>query len=662
MSFNFSRWSAAAAVALLVSPGPISGQEEDGAGVARRVAAITAVAADEYALGVANGAVVSEAELTEARLFFDEARRLATGLPEAMRADAVRILDSLRARAGRLDAPAALRGDVESLRRALASGLGIQLDPLPRTVPSLAVGERLYRANCAACHGARGVGDGRAGASLDPPPADLTDRNTLASSSPLDFFRKISVGVAGTAMTGFESKLTLDERWALAVYTSGLRFSEAERRTGAAWVSGRCRGCDVWLSDLGTVLDMSDDSLMATMGSVASERPPAEAVAYARTAPAAEVLGADRGLATRRVASRVSAMIDQVVALAAAGEPARASEEALAAYLAFEEIETEVGARSAAAAAEVERSFAQLRAAARSGGDVPARAAAARAAVERAGGVATEGGGAGVLFGQSLLIIVREGLEAILIVGALMAFLVKAGARGRMREIGLGAGLAVVASVVTAGALATVFRVTAAQQEAIEGITMLLASVVLFSVASWMVSKIEAEKWRAFVTARVRDALSSGRAFALAGVAFLAVYREGVETVLFYGALLGTADGAAGVGGVVAGLALGLALLAVVYLAIQRWGLRIPLRPFFAVTGMLLTVMAVSFAGQGVAELQAAGWVPSTPLGLPAVPALGLFPTVQTFLAQVTVAAAFLAALGWIFWMSPRPAPYSIRR
>jgi high-affinity iron transporter len=90
-------------------------------------------------------------------------------------------------------------------------------------------------------------------------------------------------------------------------------------------------------------------------------------------------------------------------------------------------------------------------------------------------------------------------------------------------------------------------------------------------------------------------------------------------------------------------------VLAAVYLAMRRWGVRIPVRPFFAVTGVLLTVMAVSFAGQGVAELQAAGWVPATPIRLPTLPALGVFPTVQTALAQGAVTLAFVVALIWIF-------------
>lgn len=155
--------------------------------------------------------------------------------------------------------------------------------------------------------------------------------------------------------------------------------------------------------------------------------------------------------------------------------------------------------------------------------------------------------------------------------------------------------------------------------------------------------------------------MSGGSALALAGVAFLAVYREGFETVLFYGALFGTAKDPAGAAGIVVGLGVGLVLLAALFLAIRRYGVRIPLRPFFAVTGLLLTLLAVSFAGQGVAELQGAGWIPLTPIArLPALPALGVFPTVQTVLAQVAVTAAFGAAFAWIFWLSPGPSARAV--
>jgi high-affinity iron transporter len=650
MSFTFSAFALTALA--LTGPASVSAQD-DPAALARRIATVSSIAADEYALGMAGGRVLSEAEVTEARLFLGEARDAAARLPEPVRTDAMRRLGRLLEQARTLGDPDSLRAAVDDLRRALAIGLNVQLDPLPQHAPSLADGGRLYATTCASCHGARGAGDGPAAAGLTPRPANLADPTALAGSSPLDFFRKISVGIAGTGMAGYESSLTLEQRWALALYASSLRRTDGQRRAGAAWVSARCADCPVLLSDFAGLAGVSDDSLRSLLTVAAGEQPPDDAVAYARTAGAAEVLGADRRLAIQRVVGRVGGMIDEVEALAAAGDGERAQSRALEAYLEFEVIEREVGARSASAMADVERAFADLRVAAAGGRNLAERAGDARRALARAAAVSGPQS-AGVLAGQSLLIILREGLEAILIIAALMAFLVKAGARHRLREIGLGAALGIGASLLTAAAFATVIRVSAAQQEAIEGLTMLLASVVLFWVASWMVSKIEADKWRAFVHARMRDALSSGSGLALAGVAFLAVYREGVETVLFYAALLGGAEDAAGRIGVVAGFGAGAALLVVVYLAIQRWGLRLPLKPFFAATGLLLTVLAVSFAGQGVAELQAAGWVPASPLAVPALPALGLFPTVQTLLAQVAVAGAFLAALLWIFWLRPR--------
>jgi high-affinity iron transporter len=371
-----------------------------------------------------------------------------------------------------------------------------------------------------------------------------------------------------------------------------------------------------------------------------------------------EQLGVDRVLAVRRAALVSNSLVRQVRALAVGGRWSDAAARTLDAYVAFEAVERVVGARSISAVRSVETAFMGLRGAvaSRSAEAVDRAAGRTQAAVAAAATAVTEGSSVSLVFGQSLLIILREGIEAILIIGALIAFVVRAGAPQRVREIGAGAAAAVVASCLTAGLFASVIKGTARHQEALEGVTLLLASAVLFSVASWLVAKIETERWLAFVSSRMRGALRSGRALALAGVAFLAVYREGVETVLFYGALFGTTDSAAGHMAMAVGLAVGAGLLAMAYVAMQRYGLRIPLRPFFAVTGVLLTVMSVSFAGQGVAELQAAGWMPATPLNLPALPALGVFPTVQTLAAQILVAGAFLGALTWIFWLGPPPA------
>ena len=239
-----------------------------------------------------------------------------------------------------------------------------------------------------------------------------------------------------------------------------------------------------------------------------------------------------------------------------------------------------------------------------------------------------------------------------------MAFLVKAGAPERKRELGWGVVAAVAASLVTAAVLATAYRESAAHRNALEGITMLVAAAVLFSVSYWLVSKIEVRKWHAFVNSQIRKALSSRRALALAAVAFLAVYREGFETVLFYAALFATGRGSAGASvSIAAGILLGFALLCLIYYAIQRWGVRLPLKPFFGVTSGLLYLMAFSFAGQGIAELQEAGYMSATPIRwAPSLPALGIFPTTQTLAIQLLLMIALFAALAWIFWLEPRKA------
>src|SRR6185369_10675543 len=140
-------------------------------------------------------------------------------------------------------------------------------------------------------------------------------------------------------------------------------------------------------------------------------------------------------------------------------------------------------------------------------------------------------------FWQSFLIILREGFEAILVIGAIVAFLMKTGHRDRLRSIWLGVGFALLASAATAVVLKTMLAAVPASREIIEGVTLLIAVAVLFSVSYWLISKVEAAKWQQFINEKVTTALDHGGGRALTFVAFLAVYREGAEVALFYQAL-----------------------------------------------------------------------------------------------------------------------------
>jgi high-affinity iron transporter len=236
-----------------------------------------------------------------------------------------------------------------------------------------------------------------------------------------------------------------------------------------------------------------------------------------------------------------------------------------------------------------------------------------------------------------------------------MTFLAKMGAAHRKRDIHIGVGAAVGVSLLTAFALETIFYLTPSKREALEGATMMVATAVLFYVSYWLLSKMEVAKWNHFVKSKVQDALTSGSGLALATAAFLAVYREGFETVLFYKALFLTGGQGGGTMSIVAGILVGSIVMVIVYVAINRFGLRLPLKPFFGLTSAFLYYMAFVFAGKGVAELQEGGFIPTTILsGGPRIPALGIYPTVESLLAQAILLILLLVALVWTFVLSPR--------
>jgi high-affinity iron transporter len=640
---------------------PARAVAQNPAQAARRVTDIATLALSEYQLGVQDGRVISAQELGEARQYLADARSAAQGLPAGAAAPARAVLDSLIAGVEAHRPAAELTPQVVALRARLSRQLGVDLDPIPSSPPSLAQGARLYVEQCATCHGLHGRGDGPMAPGLAPPPADLTAPE-LRSTSPLDVYRRINVGVAGTAMPGFGDRLSLEDRWALALFASGLRYTDAERASGEALLRARCPACLATVSGFAETAPVTDDSLAALLGGPLGLAPGdsllRDAVAFARTAAARDVLGNDRALLAGRTLRETRDGVAAALRLVEAGDRAAADRKLVDAYLVFERVESALRARRPQAASEVEREFTTLRGAAKTQSLDAVRQGAGR--LDRDLALASEelraAPSTGLLFGQSLVIILREGFEAILVVGALVAFLVRSGASERKREIGWGVFWAVVASALTALGFATIFRTASASQEGLEGLTMLVAAVVLFWVSYWLVSKIEVKKWQAFVAARMGKALSGGGTFALAAVAFLAVYREGFETVLFYAALFASAGGEPGATAAIAsGLALGFAALGVVYYVMQRYGTRLPLKPFFAVTSALLYLMAFSFAGQGIAELQGAGYVGVTPIRwIPTVPLLGIFPTLQTFLLQALLAAALALALVWVFWIEPR--------
>ncbi len=246
-------------------------------------------------------------------------------------------------------------------------------------------------------------------------------------------------------------------------------------------------------------------------------------------------------------------------------------------------------------------------------------------------------------FVQAFLILLREGVEALLVVGALITYVKRIGTKSQLNGLYTGIILALVASGFTAWAVRmSVLGLNGRSLEAVEGITMLVAAGVLFYVGHWLFSKREAERWQGYIKDKVDKAVISGSGFALSSAAFLAVYREGAETVLFYQALL--SDRPDGLQAIAAGFVAAAFALAVIFVAIRVLGLRLPLKLFFTATAGLLSLLAFIFIGKGIVELQVIRWITATPLtGIPQIGWLGVFPTMESILAQAT----FLALIIW---------------
>ncbi|HSM34930.1 MAG TPA: FTR1 family protein [Longimicrobiales bacterium] len=267
-----------------------------------------------------------------------------------------------------------------------------------------------------------------------------------------------------------------------------------------------------------------------------------------------------------------------------------------------------------------------------------------------ADGRLADGSGKAFAAFNAFAIIFREGLEAVLLVAAILAYLQASGADPRHRRHVMYGVLAAIAASLGTWALArTLIPIGGAQRELIEGVTALLAVGVLVYVSHWLFHKTYVQDWMAYLKRKVGGAVSAGSALAMVMLAFAAVYREGFETVLFYQALGNEAGG----GAVVAGFVPGALLIVGIAWAIIRLGLRLPMKTVFGLTNAVLLYLAFVFLGKGMYSLQEAGVFAPTPLwDLPSNRGLellfGYHPMAETLLPQ----AAFLTLLAgtWIWY------------
>lgn len=594
----------------------------------------------DYEGAVSGGQVTSEAEYAEMVEFSGQVETRLKALPDKPgKDDLMRRSAALRAAIEARAAPQEVATQSRSLASALLAAYPVPL--APTTTPNLARGVALYAQQCAACHGATGNGKGPNAAGLDPPPIAFTDKSRADQRSLFGLYQVITQGLEGTSMASFES-LPEADRWALAFVTGSFAYPTSAVTAGEkVWQDTSVRERYPNMAALAGGLPAD----LAT--AIGAEK--AEALtAYLRRHPEAISMRAGSSLALTR--ERLSASLKAY----AAGDRQAATNLALSAYLdGFEPVEPVLAARDSALMVRIELAMGELRAAMAKGRPLAevqtANQELARLFDEADAALAPEMASSTSSFLGAFGVLLREGLEALLIVVAMIAFLRKT---ERTEELGFvhGGWIAALAAGVATWFVATYFiSISGASRELTEGFGSLFAAIILLTVGIWMHGKSYADAWQRYIQEKMTRALSRRSSWLLFALAFLVVYREVFETILFYAALWAQGDGLAMLGGMVAAAAL-LAVLAWIMLS---YSARLPITQFFAWSALLIAILAVVLAGKGIAALQEAGMLGIVPLsGFPRVQVLGLFPTTETVSAQLAVVVILIVG----FYLNRRSA------
>ncbi len=600
-------------ILILWSANPVFSASESLEGKIKKIVMMMNIVAKEYTEGISpSGEILIAAEYEESEVFLDQAYERFKKLPvapdntDAIKTIASQFITMKKDIQSKVD-PRGVRSLVSTINSSLLEVYEIKINVAPVMPVSLTNGKLIFEKNCWVCHGMTGKGDGPLASQLDPAPAVLADPQLTGDENSLAFdnFQVINVGIANTGMVGWADILSEPEIWDVTYYVRSFSNKNVKIPLISAGMipQGDNSGWDQAKTTIVEVKNLLDTSLQAYKDKQVDD----------------------------------------------------AADLAFDAYLAYENIESGLITKDKELGLRLESAFGRYRGEMKRGADIGQIEkinSALHQDLDEALEVLTKEAGFLGLFIQSFSIIVREGFEAILIIAALIAFLIKSRNEDKLKSIYVGVFLGVIGSLITAYVVNEILHITAASQEVLEGWIMLVAVVVLFWVSYWLVSKIEAEKWQTYITGKMKRAITTGSVFTLGAVAFLSVYREGFETVLFYKALYlyaGTSSA-----GIMPGFFAGCVVLGIVYYLINKLGVRIPIKWFFAFTSVFLYYMAFTFMGKGLHELQMGQQLPMSSIpGFPTISWMGVYPSWETVIGQGILVLAYVGALIYTFGIKP---------
>ena len=576
----------------------------------------------DYPPTVENGKVIDETEYREQLEFLAVLKGLLADLPQRPeREELLQGVNALQSAIEQRVDGTAVAHEARQLGAKLA--VAYEVSQAPAITPDPTRGAPLYAQHCSVCHGETGAGDGPASVGMTPPPANLRDAQRLDRLSLYAIYNTLGLGVEGTDMPSFADQLDERQRWDLATYIAGLSADPSASKADKTY-------------------NLADLARQTPNEVLAAEGPEATATFRAQRAQPPQV---KRGPA--QLLDYTSATLDKSLAAYRAGDREQAYDLSVAAYLeGFELVESSLDNVDANVRKNTEKALMAYRQSLQDGlpiEQVEQRLEAAKVLLKESAGLLGSDGLSWTLsYISGLLILLREGLEAILVLAAILAVLRNTGQQSAVRSVNVGWGLALVAGLATWALAAYVIDVSGAQRELLEGCTALFASVMVLWLGVWMHDRRHAAAWQDYIKSSL---VSGGGRFGFAILAFFSVYRELFEVILFYETLWLQA-GPAGHNAVLAGGATALVLLMGLAWIILRGSAKLPLALFFSINAALLCALSVVFAGHGVKALQEAGIFGTRPVAFFDFDWLGIHADAYSLSAQAVAILAIIVLYG----------------
>ena len=587
----------------------------------RQIAQLAEYVGVDYASAVDNGQVINDDEYQE-MLEFSELIVEKTSINNDMRL--------LNENASALQTAISTKQNVNIIRQ-FTSELRISLLammpdlPLPKKLLSKEAMFSLFENNCASCHGISGQGNGVLASGLKPAPTDFTDKTRAENRSLLGLFDAISNGLDDTAMPAF-SQLKEQQKWSLAFYVGGLAFKSSSELTKPS----QSISLQNWINYSPLILSTETEGL--TKNEIEEFRANPKLLFTDQSSPLA--------ITKTQLAAASIAYKNE--------EYEKAKTLAVSAYLdGFELIENSLDARDKNLRKSIEGNLINLRQALTNAQQVNQLESLMEVTVRQlndAEELLTETTLSNeALFTASLVILLREGLEALLVVLALMTVLVRTKRHDALKYVHFGWLSALLAGFTTWAVAQSMISISGASREVMEGIAAMLAAVMLFYVGIWMHSKTNAEHWQAYIQKHINTQLEAGTLWGLAVLSFIAVYREVFETVLFYQSLL-TQASTTQYSFVIGGFLFGIAVLSIIAWGMFKYSVKLPIARFFSTTTYLLLALSFILMGKAVSALQEAAVIGISPLPITVeIDWIGVGSTWEGIMAQLTILVLFIA-------------------